>query len=326
MVLKMNWQDIFGHEAEIAKLKTLVEKEQMPHAVLFIGPEGIGKSLVAKIMAAALFCADKKNAPCGECFSCRQFFSNQHPDFFSVEPEGTSIKIEQIRQVQNEIALSPYLSDKRIVLIDAANLMTVQSANCLLKTLEEPQGNVVFILISESRQRLLDTILSRCQVFAFKPLEFGVLAKALRVRSIDGDQANVIAKLADGSMGKALALWEKGGLALRSQAGEVLGVMQMEDIWRISSALGELERGRLIEVLDYLNMLWRDMLILHEDDKSELIYNIDLRDFLNDKIAAWSTRRLLMAMQVLSRLRIALRANANAKLAMEAFLLKLKDL
>lgn len=326
MVLKMNWQDVIGHEDVIDELKTLIEQGRMPHAVLFIGPEGIGKQLVAKIMAASLFCESKNGIPCGECFSCRQFFSNQHPDFFSLSPDGNSIKIEQIRQLQSEISLSPYLADKRIVIIDKAELMTVQSANSLLKTLEEPQGNVVFILLAHNRQSLLDTILSRCQVFTFRPLKVSALAQALLSQGIEEDKVDILARLSDGSMGKALGLWEKDGLQLRNQAVEVLDCSSLDDIWRVSAALSELERNRLLEALEYLSMLWRDMLVLHEECNGELIYNIDMKEFLNNKRDAWSTRRLLAALQLLGKVRKALKANANAKLAMESFLLKLRDL
>ena len=326
MVLKMNWHDVIGHEDVIAELKTIMRQGRMPHAVLFIGSEGIGKQLVARIMAASLFCEKQNGTPCGECFSCRQFFSNQHPDFFSLSPEGNSIKIEQIRQLQGEISLSPYLADKRIVIIDKAELMTVQSANSLLKTLEEPQGDVIFILLAHSRQSLLDTILSRCQVFNFQPLKVSVLAQALLSKDIDKDKVDILARLSDGSIGKALELWEKNGLQLRKQAIEVLDCIDLDDIWRVSTALSELERNRLLEVLEYLSMLWRDMLVLHEECNGELIYNIDMKEILNNKSDAWSTRRLLAALQLLSKVRMSLKSNANARLAMESFLLKLRDL
>ena len=317
MVLKMNWHDVIGHEDVIAELEAIMKQGRMPHAVLFIGPEGIGKQLVARIMAASLFCEKQNGTPCGECFPCRQFFSNQHPDFFFLSPEGNSIKIEQIRQLQG---------DKRIVIIDKAELMTVQSANSLLKTLEEPQGDVIFILLAHSRQSLLDTILSRCQVFNFQPLKVSALAQALLSHGIDKDKVEILARLSDGSMGKALELWEKDGLQLRKQAIEVLDCIDLDDIWRVSTALSELERNRLLAVLEYLSMLWRDMLVLHDECNGELIYNIDMKEILNNKSDAWPARRLLAALQLLSKVRMSLKANANARLAMESFLLKLRDL
>lgn len=323
----MNWQNIIGNSQAITQLQKLLAEGTMPHALLFVGPEGIGKFLMATIIAAALFCEGQQK-PCGKCQSCLHLSAKNHPDLFMVEPDGQTIKIEQVRTLQSNIALAPYMANKRVVIIDKADSMTVQSANSLLKTLEEPTGDVVFILIAASRQKLLDTILSRCRIVDFKPISSEVLAQALEKREIEPVQARVIARLAEGSFGKALRLLEEDGLAIRNRAVAVLQQLtdsDMEFVWRESSALSEIDRTKLFEVLLDLNLLFRDILVMHSDENSNLIYNIDIVAELRLQMPNWSIRRLMLAMREIVNTEQMLKANVNAKLAMEQLFIKLRD-
>ncbi len=324
----MNWQNIIGNSQTITHLQTLLAEETMPHALLFVGPEGIGKFLSATIIAAALFCEGEQK-PCGQCKSCGQLSVKNHPDLFVLEPDGQTIKIEQVRTLQSNIALAPYMANQRVVIIDKADCMTAQSANSLLKTLEEPTGNVVFILIAASRQKLLDTILSRCMVIDFQPIAQEVLAEALVEREIEPAVANVIARLAEGSFGKALRLLEEDGLQMRNRALRVLEQLvnpDMDVIWRESSELSELDRTKIFEVLLDLNLLFRDILVMHSDENSKLIYNIDVVAVLGLEMEHWSVRRLLLAIGEVANTEQMLKANVNAKLAVEQLLIKLRDL
>lgn len=323
----MNWQNIIGNSQAITQLQKLLAEGTMPHALLFVGPEGIGKFLVATIIAAALFCEGQQK-PCGKCQSCLHLSAKNHPDLFTVEPDGQTIKIEQVRNLQSNIALAPYMANKRVVIIDKADSMTVQSANSLLKTLEEPTGDIVFILIAASRQKLLDTILSRCRIVDFRPISSEVLAQALEKREIEPVQARVIARLAEGSFGKALRLLEEDGLAIRNRASAVVKQLtdsDMEFVWRESSALSELDRAKLFEVLLDLNLLFRDILVMHSDENSNLIYNIDIVAELRLQMPNWSIRRLMLAMREIVNTEQMLKANVNAKLAMEQLFIKLRE-
>lgn len=325
---RVNWGSIIGHADCIARLKNLIEEGRMPHALLFVGPKGIGKFLTAQILAAALFC-EQGEKPCGTCSSCRVFFANAHPDFSVVRPDGQAIKIDQIRALQSEISLVPCLSNRRVVIVDEAELMTVQSANCLLKTLEEPVGNATFILIAGSRRMLLDTIVSRCAAITFQALPVKLLTDALTKRGMAGPEAAVLAKLAEGSFGKAADLEEHGGLALRAQAMELLEGSQrwgMEEIWQCASALGELDRVKIQEIFLYLKMLFRDLLVLHSDESSILLYNSDFLGRLLDRKSAWSERKLIRAIEKITEIQKMLKANVNTRLACERFLLQLRDL
>ena len=325
---KMHWEDVIGHSENIASIKTLIREKKMPHALLFVGPEGTGKFLVAQITAAALFCSEQEK-PCGKCNSCKAFLLENHPDLNVIEPEGQTIKIEQIRNLQKEISLAPYLTDKRIVIVNHAEKMTLPSANSLLKTLEDPVGNVMFILIAENRQMILDTILSRCMLVSFQPLLTEELINALMERGLEKTKAEVIAHLAEGSFGKAIHLQENDDLELRNRAVALLNVVKpcsMDEIWQISQEISEIEREKLQNLILYFNLLLRDILILYSDETSRLLYNIDLREVLIDKKEYWTKRKLFCAVKEVANAQKMLKANGNMRLITEQFLIKLRDL
>lgn len=324
----MRWEEFVGNQQTIARLQNLAALDKSPHALLFIGPEGVGKFLAATIFAKAL-CCENEQKPCGCCKSCQAFTSKNHPDFFVVKPEGQTIKIEQIRKLQTDVSLAPYLADKRVVIIDKADCMTVQSANSLLKTLEEPTGNAIFILIAASRYQILDTILSRCMLVTFQPIASELLAEALQLRECDDKTANLIAKLADGSFGKALDLIEQEGLDIRNRAFNIMHQMMhcdLETFWQESRSLSEVERTNLSRILLDLNRILRDILILHSDTEGSLVYNRDLIEQLNVERERWSTRKLILAMHEVDHTWQMLKSNVNARLAIEQLFIKLRDL
>ena len=161
----LSWENLIGNAATTDYLKKIIAEEKFPHAVIFSGAEGVGKRLAAEICAAALLCENPTDGkPCGHCEGCRLVAAKSHPDFYVVEAEATkttrNIKIGQIREMQSETALRPINSARRVVIIDGAELMNNAAANCLLKTIEEPPSQTIFILLTASRSSLLMTIRS----------------------------------------------------------------------------------------------------------------------------------------------------------------------
>ena len=164
----MAWSDIIGHEREKRFLQKLLTAKRRPHAFLFAGPAGIGKRLLADEFAAALLCG-QEDGPCGKCLSCRQFRQGSHPDYFLLQPElkkdsqvrKDSIGINQIRELCEDAGFAPKQSPVRILLMDGAQLMTDEASNSLLKLLEEPPTRWMFLLVSDSLEALLPTIISR---------------------------------------------------------------------------------------------------------------------------------------------------------------------
>lgn len=324
----MQWNEIVGHTDNINSLRAMMAAERVPHALLFAGPDGVGKAVAAKIFAASLLCTGASAKPCGECMSCRQVRGNSHPDLLMARPDGASIKIDQIRELQREASLAPYYGERRVAIIEGAECMTTQAANSLLKTLEEPSGNMVFILVSNSRQQLLDTIISRCRVLNFHPLPYQVLSKALMERGFAEGQAKAAARLSGGRMGGALGLLAENGLTARNQAAGVIASLpgcSMHTLWEQAAAFEKLDRSQVVSLLNYMSYILRDILVYISSKDSKLLFNADIAETLSKEAHYWDEPRLLTALKALDFARKALAANANIRLTSEALLIKLRD-
>jgi len=325
----MNWTDIVGHVDNIKMLRHMEGRRRIPHAVLLSGPSGIGKFMVASVLGAALLCEAPESRPCGSCQSCLQLSYGTHPDLLVIIPDGATIKIEQIRKLQHEVALAPYVSSRRVCIINEGELMTVQAANSLLKILEEPVGDIVFVLITANRLMLLPTIISRCMTIGFQPLTDSVLAQALAGMGFLPDQSEVAARLSRGRMGTALALLEPEGFALRNQAADMIqGLFEgsMTIVWDTATILEKMERKETLQILGYFTYILRDILMIVTGQDKSILFNIDLAEWLREQSGSWSEERLLKALRVVETARRALYANANARLTSEALLIKIYDL
>lgn len=325
----MQWTEIMGHTGNVHRLQLMLASGRMPHALLFCGPAGIGKALVAKTLVAAALCMAADGKPCGSCQSCRSLLSGNHPDLLLIQPEGTTVKIEQIRQLQSDMALAPYFGDRRAAIIEDADQMTLQAANSLLKTLEEPPENFLFILVAGNRQLLPETIISRCLVMAFQPLDRKLLEQALSEKGFAGVQALAAARLSGGRLGQALRLLEPGGFDRRNQAAEIvaaLGKNNMQLVWNTAAMLDKYERKEVIALLDCLTLLLHDLLMIVSRQDQRLLYNIDLVEPLTSQAQSWGEQALITALAETAASRKALQANANPRLTGEALLIKLCDL
>src|SRR5690606_28457966 len=179
-----DWSAVAGQEGAIAFLRRLLAGANRHHAYLFVGPEGVGKTMAARAFAAGLLCRSQPGAarPCGACPSCRRLPSGTHPDFLSVAPEGKSIGIDAVRFLQRWAAVRPALSGARVILLEPAEAVTPVAQNALLKTLEEPPGDTVLIMVSHVPAGLLATVTSRCQTVPFHALPEGDVDRLLRER------------------------------------------------------------------------------------------------------------------------------------------------
>jgi DNA polymerase-3 subunit delta' len=325
----MKWTDIIGHKDHVAMLRNMESSRRMPHAVLFVGPNGIGKVMVAKVLSAALLCSHEGERPCGICPSCQQMIYGNHPDFLLISPDGANIKIEQIRNLQQEAALAPYRSQRRVCIIDGAELMTTQAANSLLRILEDPPGEIIFILIAANRQMLLTTIISRCMAISFQPLADEILTQALMVKGYMPEQAEVAARLSGGRMGIALELLAAEGFSLRNQAMEIMEntlEAKTEVVWQTAALLEKMERNEVLQIIRYLTYILRDILLLVTGQGRQLLFNIDIVQELEDLADQWSEERLVKAIKAVETARRAFQANANTRLTSEALMIKMYDL
>jgi DNA polymerase-3 subunit delta' len=241
----MSFEAIKGHERPVNILKRALANDTLAHAYLFSGEEGIGKKLTAVTTAAAVNCPDRgPQGGCGVCPSCRKVSSGGHPDVHLLTPDGEEIKIDQIRQIQAEFSLKPFEGAKKTLIVDSAERMNQASSNAFLKTLEEPPGDALIILITTMPQSLLPTIRSRCQEIRFQPLPRSTLAQILvGERGLSEDDAWFLAALARGSLGRGLAM---------DVAQEKAEREQFLSLWN------DISRMRTSEVLDLAERYAKD--------------------------------------------------------------------
>lgn len=257
----------------------LIEKQMMQHAYLFEGVSGAGKKEMALWAAKALFCPHyaEMQEPCGECFQCSRIDMHQHPDVVEIAPDGLSIKVAQVRQLKEEFSKSGVESKRKVFIIEDVEKMTPNAANSLLKFLEEPDGDVTAFLLTTAKQRLLPTILSRCQVvhFPVRPVEERI--EELVARDLSETQAALFARLthdADAAAEMAeeetmqtlvQAVWR--WFAFLSKKEEQAFVFVQTDVIRAAK-----ERSLQHRALDLLIILYRDLLALYYQETDELAF------------------------------------------------------
>mgnify|MGYP002624859459 CR=1 FL=1 len=324
-----SWKNIFGNAPRIENLKKMLAQKNFPHAVIFSGVEGIGKRKIAETCAAVLLCENpKEGEACGKCLSCRILAAGNHPDFYVVEPEQSktapNIKIGQIRILQDAVALQPERSACRVVIIDGAEFMNTAAANCLLKTLEEPTGQTIFILVTANRAGLLMTVRSRCGTVNFEKISAAEIETALKLRGVDSGRAQIISQISDGSFGRALKLEESGGYELREDALNFLENLlakkiSIEDIFNKGKTFSEGSKENFADFVNYLQKILRDVFLLEQAE----LYNPDLKSrLIKIKIPE---KNLYALFEEGKKIQRKINSNANLRLLAESYFLKLRQ-
>ena len=230
----MSWLNLEGHDDVVAKFRSALAAGRLANTFLFAGPEGIGKRTFAVGLAQSLLCETRDERlldPCGECPGCVQVFARTHPDFlFVARPPGKSFipvglfKGDEpdypVRQsLLCNLAMRSFAGKRKIAVIDDADYLNQEGANCLLKTLEEPPARSVLILIGTSANRQLPTIRSRAQLVRFCPLEKSLVAKLLVQNRIvaNAEEADRLAAFSGGSLSRAMEMSDPALWAFRSQ-------------------------------------------------------------------------------------------------------------
>ena len=225
--------------------------------------------------------------------------------------------------MQASISLSPYLSDKRVVIINDAQYLNDAAANSLLKTLEEPVGDVFFILLTANKEMLLPTILSRCMKIYFAPLKNDDVAMILQEKlDIDSKKAHVIARLSGGSVKKAMQFVDDNALMLRQKA-QILLIKNFDvrQMWSFVDEISGLDKVQVLEVISHLQLLIRDLLIINVNKHSEIIYNQDILEELINVSNQYSKDMLLAKMVLVEDTIKKLNSNADVKLTLQKFML-----
>lgn len=318
---------IEGHDRPVTILKRALANRTLAHAYLFSGEAGIGKKMTAFALAAAVHCQDARpEGGCGVCPSCRKVAALGHPDVHLLVPDGDEIKIDQVRQVQADLALKPFEGEKKVLIVDGAESMNQASSNAFLKTLEEPPGDTLIILISALAQSLLATIRSRCQEIRFHPLPRRTLAQALmKKRGLSEGDAWFLAALAQGSMGRGLemdALQEKTAREEFASLWSGLASMGPAELLAQAETLSK-DRERLERMLDLGVERLRDALVYRETREERLLINEQAKDLLREREGSFSLPRMLADLELFFVSRGLLDRRVSAQLVAENLLFKL---
>lgn len=197
----MNFNEILGNNKIKQDLQEIIDNNTISHSHMFVGIDGIGKKLIAKEFARKILCLNKQNQNCATCDSCIKFNSGNNPDFLEIFPDGNSIKIAQMREMQEKVYQKPIVSDKKVFIIDQVEKMTEEAQNSLLKTLEEPPEYMVIILITSNENKLLNTVKSRCIRINFTGLSKQDITKYAGAHQINIASQNLL-EMCGGSIGK----------------------------------------------------------------------------------------------------------------------------
>jgi DNA polymerase-3 subunit delta' len=330
---QQNW-NIVGHEHAIDLLRRTLAAQQVRHAYLFTGPQHIGKSLLAYRFAQTLLCTggpDPRIAPrdpCNVCLACRKVMHGNHPDlhFISRAPDKQFILIEQIRALQSDSARKTLEGRRNIFIIEGAHEMNMQAANCLLKTLEEPEADVVLLLTVPDPGLLLPTILSRVQQVSMHLLTTSHIKSALEQQwEVEPQEAGLIAALAAGRMGWAVQAVEDEDLLTERKAqletlAKLPGVSKIQRFDIAQRLSADTDKART--VLELWLLWWRDM-VLAANNCLDLTVNVDMRPLLKQQAAKVGTHEAERMVRAILGTLEALDQNVNARTALEVLMLDL---
>ncbi len=351
----MTWSDVVGLTPLTENLQNAIKYNKISHAYLIQGERLSGKRMLADIFARALQCEgdrapseyqatlfdletekrDKsvKMRPCNQCRSCKQAINKNHPDIIYVTHEKPNvISVDNIRQQVNaDIGIKPYSGDYKIYIIDEAEKMNVQAQNALLKTLEEPPGYAVILLLVTRAETMLQTILSRCVVLNIKPVPENLIKQYLMQRvQVPDYRAAVCASFARGNVGRAIEL--ASNKLFDQMKSSVLDLLRHISDMELNQIVSEVKKitEEKFDTNDYLDLcyIWfRDVLLLKASGVSDSQTNLIFKEHLTDVAKAaeyYSYERIEKIIHSIDVARNRIAANVNFDLTMELMFFEMK--
>ena len=315
----MSFAQIKGQDEALNVLRSVLQNRPT-HSYLFCGPEGVGKKMTALAAAQFLNCPFAGDDACGQCPSCRKIALGEHADVILLEPDGASIKIEQVRSLSSLTALRSFEGGYQVIILNEAHLLTEQAANSLLKILEEPKEKTVFILITSKPEAILSTIRSRCTVINFKGLSATVIVEIL------GGQAAQAALLANGSVKTAQdILNDPEFFTLRQEVHAFITrlpslsnaqTVEQCELWKPNKA-------KAIRILSFVEFWFRDLLIYRLSQNAELLLN---KDCLESYQSFTADLDLLSILEKIEQAMSYLRQNVSPQLTLAVCFFKISPL
>ena len=294
-----NFDEVVGQTHIIQTLKNAIIQNRIAHAYLFCGPRGTGKTSIAKIFAKTLNCTNSQDAPCGICENCKMAANGSHPDIIEIDAASNN-GVDEVRNLIDKVKYAPMQGKYKIYIIDEVHMMTSGAFNALLKTIEEPPAHVIFIFATTEPNKVLPTIISRCQRFDFNKVSVNDIKYRLSVVcknegiEIDQDGLTLIAQLADGGMRDALSILDQCVAYCTTHIDvndirKIYGVITSEDIGQLFSSVYKKDVDSFIKDIqkysdmgmdikrltaDFIHML-KDSLILDYSENSTLVSDMN---------------------------------------------------
>ncbi len=325
------WQ-VIGQTA-VSYLQHGLEAGTLAHAYLLVGPPHVGKMTLALNLAQALNCQAAER-PCLECTSCQRIASANHADVQVIGltqnedlAEAKLIGIDQIKQIQHSASFPPFEGNRKVFIIDGAELLSTEAANCLLKTLEEPTDKVTFILLTVNDRLLPATVVSRCQRLELPPMSTSEVAAALADRGIEPERTRLLAGLSHGCLGWAISVAADDSLLQQrdDELNRLLDVITADCEKRFAyvaqlAAHFNQNRGAVYGVLDLWLDYWRDLMLV-KTGCTDIITNVDRIEGLVEMAKGYRLAQIKAFIESIRAAAEQLRQNANPRLALEVLML-----
>ncbi len=329
--------EIIGNEGLRRRLCDEILGKTISHAYILSGPKGSGKHTVALMCAAALACENKGkdgfDLPCTRCPSCRKILEKKSPDVITIEKSGASVKVDQIRELGRTVKSFPNELEHKIYIVEDTQTMTPQAQNALLLTLEEPPSYVMFFLLCESEEKLLETIKSRAPLLRTEPLSAEQIRRYLLTNSEDAkrlaatqsDELDAIISIANGSIGRALELTDEKTrqpfIKQRETAEKLIELVFAKNTRGLAELFVALptKQDELLPILTCAETALRDLILLKKSEDATLCFYSD-REKALEKAYSVSLSNLLALSSKLNKTKDTLLRNANIKLTLTALL------
>ncbi|HEY5585905.1 MAG TPA: DNA polymerase III subunit delta' [Ruminiclostridium sp.] len=317
---------MLGHQKVLTTLQAAINNDNVSHAYIFEGPDGVGRRETALSFSSVLMC-EADNAPCGECKSCQLFKQGSHSDFQEIYSEDRSISVEDVRNILKGLIIKPLYSKYKVIIINDADSMTVQAQNALLKSLEEPPRYVVFILTVQSGAAITQTVRSRCQRILFNKMSYEDIMEILETKYGNRKpEWDFIVSYADGVIGTALDLADSPHyLEIRDEVLEAVTQLvssQDADLFKLYEIF-EKNSDKIDYILRVMLLFFRDIIIYNQTADFSILLNSDKKDMII-KNASVNLSSLIKCIQAIWSAKRGLEVNANFQLAIEVMLMKIR--
>lgn len=322
----MHFSQVAGQEEIKASLIKSINNNQVSHCYIFEGPKGMGKFKLALIFAQSLLCLNFLEDPCNQCNSCIKVNSFNHPDLHVINDDEKSIKREEIDELINSINKKPYEAKRKVYIIIDAHTMTVQAANTLLKTLEEPPSDTVIILLTTNTNLLLPTIVSRCQEIKFRNISKETIRKYLAEYNMASEAIDLAVNYSNGNLNKAINII-KGKDDILKKREEIIKIIDKiissdsEIIYELESYFDE-QKDNIDLVIEIMIMWIRDIFFVC-NGMENLVINKDCLNLLYKH-----SKNMKMDSDIIEFMQNVsddIKSNVSYKLAVDNMLLKIQE-